>query len=283
MRLWKDHATRTRGRAGPAGSLAVCAVVFGFLAAPTAAQTVRVGGTGMALATARQLGAMLTRQDPSFQLHVLPSMGTPGGLKALKDGAIDLALAGRRLSAEEQTSGLREALCLLTPLVFASSHPRPPGIERARLPELFADPKPRFADGSPLKIILRSRTGSEMPYLASVVPALREPIESAFKRTEIPVGATDQENADLAHRIVNSFAIMTLLQMRSESLDLRTVALDGVEPSTESLAGNAYPFAMRICLVSGARPTAGATRFIAHARSDASQAMIRRLGGMPSD
>jgi phosphate transport system substrate-binding protein len=58
---------------------------------------VRVGGTGIALAALQQVGASLTAAEPGIRVDVLPSMGTPGGIKALVEGAIDVAVVARAL------------------------------------------------------------------------------------------------------------------------------------------------------------------------------------------
>ncbi len=269
----------------PAALVPAALVLAGLLATPAtlAAETVRVGGTGMALEAMRRMGAAFTAEDRSVTVEVLPSMGTPGGLRALKDGVIDLAIIGRSMSAQEREGGFKEAFCLVTPLVFATSRPRPPGIARQQLPALYGEPRAAWADGATMRIILRARTGSELPYLASVVPGLGDAFERAAKRSDVPVGSTDQENADLAHRIDGSLAVMTLLQINSERLDLRTVEIDGVAPSPDALARDVYPFSMRACLVIAARSGDAAARLVALARSERGTALIRNLGGEPSE
>src|SRR4051794_12481026 len=57
----------------------------------------RIGGTGMALATMRQIGQALTATYPAATVRVLPSLGTGGGLAAVAAGAIDLAVSARAL------------------------------------------------------------------------------------------------------------------------------------------------------------------------------------------
>lgn len=143
--------------------VAVGLLLSASLVAPSAgvAETVRVGGTGMALAAMRHLGDSLRAVEPDVVVEVLPSLGTPGALRALDEGAIHVAVTGRRLKAEERTRGFVETLCLRTPLLFASSHPAPGGIRATDLPRLYSDPGPVWPDGRPLKVLMRSRAGSE--------------------------------------------------------------------------------------------------------------------------
>ncbi len=247
------------------------------------AETVRVGGTGMAIGMMTGIGDRLHARAPELDVRVLPSMGTKGGLRALADGTIEVAMAGRRLNAEERANGLTEAACVRTPLSFATSHPKPTSLARADLPSIFSDPAPRWADGTPLKVILRARSGSEMPYLASQVPGLGDAFQAAGGRQGMAMGTTDQQNAELAIRIQGSLAMMTLLQIRSEGLALRAVALDGVEPSAETLADGSYPFSMQICMVLPPAPTPGTVELLREFRSEEGRALIRRLGAEPAE
>jgi phosphate transport system substrate-binding protein len=241
----------------------------------------RIGGTGMALAAMRQIGDSLRTAAPDIRVEVMPSLGTPGGLRALAARAIDIAVTGRTLTAEERNGGLVEAGCATTPLVFASSHPAPGGIRLADLPTLYAHPSPTWPDGVPLKVILRSRAGSENGYLVALLPAMAAALEQAYKRSGVPVATTDQENAEIAVRTAGSFAVMTLLQIRAERLDLRPVALDGVAPALATVADKTYPMSARICLVLPAAPKPSAAAFVAHVRSEAGRALIASLGAMP--
>ncbi|NVO17587.1 MAG: hypothetical protein HXX10_26460 [Rhodoplanes sp.] len=258
--------------------LAVCVAPVGVAAGDA---PLRIGGTGMALAAMRQIGDSLRTAAPDIRVEVMPSLGTPGGLRALAARAIDIAVAGRNLTAEEQATGLVEAGCATTPLLFASSHPAPAGIRLADLPTLYANPGPAWPDSTPLKIILRSRAGSENGYLVALGPAMAPALEHAYKRSGVPIATTDQENAEIAVRTAGSFAMMSLLQVRAERLDLRLVTVDGITPAVAAVADKTYPMSASICLVLPAAPKPAATAFVAHLRSEAGRALIASLGATP--
>ena len=274
-----DNTARTRFFCGLA-TLATIGVASPALADGT---LVRVGGTGIALAAMQQVGASLTAAEPGIRVEVLPSMGTPGGIKALTEGAIDVALVARALKPEEEAKGLAEAACMTTALVVASSHKAPSNLPRTELPTLYADASPKWPDGLPLKVILRSRAGSENPYLVAAIPAMGPALDTAFKRAGMPVASTDQDNAKLAMQIPGSLAVMTLLQLRAERLDLRVLDLDGIAASAATIANRSYPFPIRICALLPAEPAAAAARFVAHLRSAAGKTIIESLGATPSD
>jgi phosphate transport system substrate-binding protein len=267
-----------------AGWISVAAAAAALWAQPAFAENaalVRVGGTGMALAAMQQLGQNLTSIDRNVTVQVLPSLGTPGGLRALADGAIDVAIVGRPLTAKEREQGAREAICLVTPLLFASSHPSPPSVAKSDLPKIFARPDPTWPDGSPLKIVLRSRAGSENGYLTAAIPGMAEALEAAYRLPGVPVATTDQENADLASRISGSFVFITLLQIRGERLKLQTLSLDGVAPTLDNVAAKAYPLSVNVCMVIPAAPTPAAMKFIDYVKSGPGLALLRTLGADP--
>lgn len=263
-----------------AASCLVAAVLWN---GATAATTLRIGGTGSGLAAMRAIGESLAADDPDFHAEVLPSMGTTGGLQALKEGAIGLAIAARRLTQEERARGLVEGACVNTAMVFVSSRAAAPGIARAELPRLYSDLRPTWPDGSPMKVILRSRTGSETPYLAAAVPGLGEAFEKAYKQPALPVGATDQENVDLAQKIDGSLAIATLLQIRAERLGLHVLTLDGIAPTAATIADKTYPFILPLCAIVPASPQRAASLFVAHLKSPAGQALLRAFDTAAAD
>jgi phosphate transport system substrate-binding protein len=269
----------------PVRRLAAAALMLGAATQPVLAEpnTVRIGGTGIALAALREVATSLTAIDPAIQVDVLPSMGTPGGIKALAEGAIDIAVVARPLKADEKAKGIAEAVCMTTALIFASSHKGATGLTRTQLPALYADASPKWPDGTPLNVILRSRSGSENPYLAAAIPAMGPALEAAFKRPGLPVASTDQDNARLAGQISGSLAVMTLVQARGERLDLTTLPFDGVAATAEAIANKTYPFPIRICLAVANESTKATARFMAHLRAPAGKALIESLGAIVSE
>lgn len=239
--------------------------------------TVRIGGTGMALAAMQQAGAELSAAEPGIKITVLPSLGTPGGLKALAQAAIDVAVIGRRLKPDEAAKGAVEVGCMTTPLAFVTSHPSPNGVAKAEVPRFYSTDRPTWEDGTPLKVILRARAGSENGYLTAAIPGMAEALEAAYKRPDIPVGVTDQENAEQASRIPGSFAIMSMLQMRAEKLALRPVALDGVMPTERAVSDKTYPLSVDVCIVLPTNPTPAAKRFTDHLKSDRGRALLASM------
>ena len=258
----------------------VCAVTL----APVqdaAGETIRSGGTGSGLAMMKAIGEGYSAANPDTTIEVLPSLHSSGGIKAVVAKAIDIALIANRLSPEHAAQGLQEGACLRTGLIFATSHSIPMGITLARLPELMADPNSTWPNGQALKIILRGRLSSETSFLIKSLPAMKDAFEKAYARSGVPIGATDQENVDLAQRTAGSFAIMTLLQLRAENLPLQPLSLEGVTPSRATLAAGTYALPWDICLVVTTQPSAAALRVVDYVRSREGQKILRGFDALP--
>lgn len=103
-------------------------ILLGTTGWPARAEPVemRAGGTGSATALLRRLATEFDRQRPD-RMEVIANLGTGGAIRALADGALDLAVAARPLKPEEQAQGLNVAIMLRTPFIFATSHKSPSG------------------------------------------------------------------------------------------------------------------------------------------------------------
>ena len=112
-------------------------------------------------------------------------------------------------------------------------------------------------------------------------PGMAAAIEVARQRPDVPIAATDQDNANMAERIPGSLTSSTLSQVKMERRNLRFVAIDGVEPSLENLESGAYPFAKPIYFVLPAKKSPLAERFIAFLGSPAARGALRATGNLP--
>lgn len=245
--------------------------------------TYRIGGTGMARKAMRLLSNDFSAIVPNIKLEILPSLGTSGGIRALTEGAIDIALAAREPTPQESAKGIEKSACFRTAMVFASSNPNPSGIELADLPNIYRSVNRKWPDGTPVKIILRSRVGSENDFMVAAVPAMAGALEDAYKRSGMPIGSTDQENAELAVRTAGSLSVMTLLQVRAEHLSLRMLPIDGNAASAETLSNNTYPLPIDICLLTMRNRPPGVSLFLGYFWSDAARARLKSLGAIPSN
>jgi phosphate transport system substrate-binding protein len=231
-----------------------------------AADTLRVGGTGTAIGMLQQVGAEFTAAT-GVKVEVIASLGSTGAIRALRDGWLDIAVPARPLKPDETAAGLRQVAVLQTAYVMATSHSSPDGLKNADLAGIFAAEKPAWADGTPIRIILRPRGDSDTALLAELFPGMGAAIETARRRAELPTAATDQDNAALAERTLGSLTGTTVTQLKTEHRNLHIVPLDGIEPTLANFESGVYRFTKQLHFIVPRASSAEAQQFLDFLRS----------------
>jgi phosphate transport system substrate-binding protein len=248
--------------------------------APARGDELRMGGTGSATKLLEQLAGPFTAETDA-KVKVIPSLGSSGGIRALTDGVLDIAVSGRPLKPEETNKGLAIGFQVRTPMVLATSHPNPNGLTREGVATVFSAQNPSWGDGTAIRVILRPRSESDTAILGQLFPGLASAMETARKRPDVPVAATDQDNADMAEQVPGSLVGSTLTQLKTEGRKLRTIAIDGVAPSLEAYERGDYPYGKTLYFVLPPTPTPLATRFLQFLRSSEGRQLLREAHVTP--
>ena len=243
------------------------------------ADTLRIGGTGAVSAMLPILFAAMPPHE-NLNVEVVPSLGTSGGLRALAEGVLDIAVAARPLKPEEQARGITQAAALRTPFVLATSYLGPDGFKSTEIADIYKSTNATWPNGSLIRIILRPRSESDTALLGAMFPGMAAAIETARKRPDIPIAATDQDNLTLAERLAGSLAGSSLTPLLTEERNLRLVPIDGVTPSVKALESGAYPFGKVLYFVVPATKKKGTERFIAFINSSRGQQILRATGNL---
>ena len=250
-------------------------------ASPARAGEIIVSGTGISLALMNEVGKTLNSEHPEVSVRVLPSMGSGGGIKALLDGILNVSFSVRRLT-EKEAESLQEVFCFVTALVFARNPRHVGNINLSELAKLYSDPSPTWPDGTRLKVILRASSGSEIPYLAKKVPGFEDAVATARKRSGVPVGMTDQMNAEIAEHMDGALAIMTLLQIKTEKRALSPVSLDGIEANVETLRSGRYPFPIKVCgIAKKGKLSTDVEMLLSHLKQPTTVSLFESFGAIP--
>lgn len=85
----------------------------------------RIGGTGSALGGMQLLADAFMQSHPGTEIAVLPSLGSGGGIKALRAGAIDIAVSSRPPKDTKRAPGMVDLEYARTPFVFATRADNP--------------------------------------------------------------------------------------------------------------------------------------------------------------
>jgi len=261
------------------GCIALAALSAFVGEASIAGEQLRFAGTGSALGAARRLGEAFARENPDVQIEIFPSLGSAGGIRALLDGAVDVALMARHPSADERSRGLREDVCFSTPVVLVTSMHTRWSVALGAVARLFGDRMAAWPDGTKVSVILRPTVETSTHFMIENVPGMSSALATARARPDVPVATTDQENVELAQRISGSLAVSTFTQMRTESPNLRMLSIDNVAPDESFDGSGSYPLHMPICFALRATPKPAAREFVRFARS-ATASTVRRDAGL---
>ncbi|MBI5014796.1 MAG: substrate-binding domain-containing protein [Deltaproteobacteria bacterium] len=262
--------------AGLAGLLAgACGTALG--ADP---EILRVSGCGTDLATFRLLGEAFRKVHPDTRVEVLPSLGSAGGIKAVAAGALDLGLSTRPLTGEEGRQGVTAVPYARTPLVVAvPRRSRTTDVTTRQLADLYAGVTRTWADGTPVRLVLRPATDTDTSLLMTLSPEVSAAVARALAREGLVVAATDQEAADTLEKVPGALGSTTLALIRAEGRRLTPLRLNGVTPSPEAVGSGRYPLAKTLYLVLG--PSPAGRRFLAFLGSPEARRILEETGHVP--
>ena len=265
-------------------AFASATVVAGALlvAGPAAAEapsTIRIGGTGAALAAMTMLGQAFMEANPGVTVVVLPSLGSGGGIKALAADSIEVAVSARDLKDDETAAGLLAWEYARTPMVFATrSDTAADAVTAARLIDIYAGTVTTWPDGPRLRLIMRPATETDTVYLRGLSPEMDKAVDSATKNPALFVAITDQDNAKAIEDIRGSIGFVALAQMLAEGRKLKPLSIDGRNGTVEALEQGAYPHVKSFYLVVRPSPDPTAEAFLRFVGSPAGQRILAATG-----
>jgi len=256
----------------------VCAVAVA-AAGAAQAESLRIGGTGVALGGMRLLGEEFARTHPEVAVEVVPSLGSSGGIKAVLAGAVDVAVSSRGIKDEERAAGAEGQPYARTPLAFVT-HPATAtdGITSAELAAIYAGTMTRWLDGSPIRLVLRPEYETDMKRLRALSPQMDRAMGAAFARDGLVSAGNDQENAATLEALPGSIGVAAFGQILTENRALKVLTVDGVHPGAELVGEGDGRFETQLFLVLPPSASPLATEFAAFVTSPQGRAVLARTG-----
>lgn len=262
--------------------VAILAFAAGLATAAPAGEVIKIGGTGTLLGTMRLLGDVYQKSNPDTTVVVVANLGSSGGIRALLDGAIDIAVNARVLTPHELERGATASVLGRTPFVFAVAAERAEtAITEAELLEIFRGVRTRWSDGRVIRISLRPADDSDNEAIDALSPAMQQARASAHRRPGMFFAGSDQENADYLETIPGALGGIGLAVILSEHRKLRPLRLDGIEPGTASVAAGKYRLSKPLYLVLRGTPAPAARRFLSFVGSARGKEILRSVGVIP--
>jgi hypothetical protein len=194
-----------------------------------AAEPIVIGGSGPVLAAARLLAEGPARAAGQ-SVDVLDSLGTRGGLQALRDGTIQLALFARPPNAEERAAGMLALHLGDSPLIAATraGPAAPMPVDMATLCGLMDGSRAAWPDGRRVTVIRRTAQEIDNVELASVSPEMAAAVQAMLARPGPRTARTAQNNAEAIEREAGSLGFITLGQAMTERRQIAQVPVQNL-------------------------------------------------------
>ena len=244
-----------------------------------AAEVIRVAGTTSAIGTLQLLADKFTHDNPKLKIVLEPNLASEGGIKALADGAIQLAVASRPLDGSEARRGMLQVEYARTPFVFAvSARSTVSAVTSLELADIYAGKMVTWPDGTPIRVVLRPANNRNNALAKGLSRGIAEGVLAAESRPGMQIVITDRDAADKVERIPGAISAIALAVIVSERRPLKALALDGVEPTPANAAKKSYPLYKSLYFVTGAKRSAAVKRFIAFVQSPAGHQILADNG-----
>lgn len=244
------------------------------------AETITVGGVGSISPLLKQLGAEYAKRNPGIEIKVIhPPIGTSGGLRALADGKVDIALSGRALKPDEAEQA---TLWMQTPLVLATLGGKSKGVTFSQIADIYAGRQTSWDDGKPIRLVLRGLQESETQSLRSMSAEIDQAVSEALKRSDLPVAENDINAIEILSSITGSLGTTSLGLIKSENAKLQPLPINGQLPNLKSLENGRYPWRRLYHLVTKPHPSPATAAFMAYLNSPMAIAFARKLDYLPA-
>lgn len=262
---------------GHCGAAAVAWPAVGF-AAGAPERPFRIGGAGAAIGTMNSALAALALLGQEVPTRVVSQLGTVGSLRAVEQGALDMAMISRPLQVDERMRGLQAWEYGRTPFALATSMSGVSGLTRARLAEMIDDPRATWPDGTPVRLVLRPKSDGDYVLLASMGPLVELALERANARTGMVIAITDQEAVDAVVRLRGGLGAFGLSLLRSGPQNLVPLALDGVAPTVANVENASYRIVNRMHVATLGAPAGMALELVRFLQSPDGLLLLAQLG-----
>ena len=245
-----------------------------------AQERLRITGTGSGTGGMQLVLQAFLRANAGVQGEVVPAIGSGGGIRAVIDGKIEVAVSNRPPNDKELAlAPLQTTAYARTPFVVAVH--KDLGVTQLsheQLAVLYGEGAAAFPSGRRARPVLRLADATDTELMKSISPAVASAITAASGRRGLLDAATDSETADLIERTPGAFGPSTLALIESEKRPLVALAIDGVQPSVANLVNGKWKLVKPLYLVVGPQSGALAQRFVAFVRSAEGRRLLASAG-----
>lgn len=240
-------------------------------------------GNGGSLPAVRLLAAAFTHRRPGVRIDVPSSLGSSGGVRAVSQGAITVALTARALQPEEQGAGLQALPYGRTPLVAAAhAAVSDGGLTDLDLRGILEGTKSRWSDGGEIIVFLLRPDDTLPREMARAFPALRDAYGAAWTSGRWTRVATEEDMNIRLAETRGSLGLAALSAVLAARQGIKPLRLNGVAPSLSGPDASRYPTWLTLHFVfKPLELPPQAKAFIEFARSAEGRRLLRANGVQP--
>lgn len=240
-----------------------------------------LAGSGSNLPLTRELAAAYRSAGGRVPI-VHTSIGSSGGIRAVQDGAIDIALVSRGVKPEERREDLAVFPYARAPVVFGvHSSVAETSLASTDVLAIYAGERTQWSNGLRIVVLQRERGDSSHSAIAKVLPEFAAIDRQALEDRRWRVLYTDSAMEDALASTEGGIGLLGSGRVEA-SLSVRALAYEGVTPTPEHLRDGSYPFSKDLAFVTKGPPSPEAAAFIRFALSDAGKAVIRAYDCLPA-
>lgn len=211
------------------------------LACTASAETLRLGGSGTAVAVMRQLAAAYRIHHPDVQFVVVPDLGSTGGIQATIANVIDIGVSSRELKEEERKLGITDLPYARSPWVFITPMAQPlNGVSTKDVVDIYTRKRTHWPDGKPIRLVVAPTGDRDNKLLSTLSPEMGKAVD-ALPTEQLIIGETDSQQADRVEHIPNTIGSTSLAIILVEHHRVKPLPLNGVLPTPQHVENGKYP------------------------------------------
>ena len=257
---------------------------FFLLAGTAQAEVIRVSGVGLSAPLMQRLAAAYGQKQTIDSVSVvLPPLGSTGSMRAVSNGKLDLAIAGRLPTPEEQAQIGQAVELARTAFGFATSDgKRERGITATDVADIYAGRLNRWDDGQPIRLIMRPDRESDTILVRQISAQTDTAMTLAAARKGLVVANNDLDTIKLLETVPGSFGPTTTGLARLQGSQIIFLALNGTLPSAKAVAEGKYPLSKPLYAVAAPQPSEAVKRFIAFLQSPEAKEVMTAADFVPA-
>lgn len=208
---------------------------------PVNAEVLEIPGTGACQVLLRGVARAFNAKYPDHQVVVPSSIGSSGGIRAVRDDRAILARVAQPLKGKEKTYGLRYLVFAQDMVVFAvGAKVTVRNLTTAQLLDLYSGKITNWREvggkSGLVRLLVRQPGDSSLLVIQEHLPA--------FQKITFPPSAksihTDPKLLDMVQKYKHSLCWLTFSALKGAHSPVYPLALDGVAPTPENAQSHKY-------------------------------------------